>query len=191
MPKIKPLLLFIIASIALHWWVLSLPIFQRIQLLEKPGSTNNVPTIVAKISNNQELSEPTKRSGVEASNQENLGTTDQSQQLPAPSFLRGSPWLRRPAENRSRNVGAQPPMPVFTQVENLLQSEAVDPTSNLQCKRAGIERLFVCQGSNNIEQSEKISRALNQIGNSLAMPIPNCIEIEALEKKWHAKACHS
>lgn len=190
MPKIKPILVFIIASIALHWWVLSLPIFQRINSLESTSHINSSPTIVAKISNNQASLESPKTSAQEASDKESLGETIQPQQLPAPTFLHGSPWLRRPAENRARNFGAQPPMPALTQVENLLKTEAVDPNSNLQCKRAGIDRLFICQGSNNIEQSEKIANVLNRISNSSAMPIPNCIDIEALEKKWHAKACH-
>lgn len=191
MPKIKPLLLFIITSIALHWWVLSLPIFQRIKSLEKTSVTNSAPTIVAKLSNLQTPIEPQKSRPEESSDKESLVMANQSQQLPAPYFLHGSPWLRRPAENRPNNFGApSPPVSALTQFENLLQTKFTDLTSNLQCKRVGVEQLFICQGSNNIDQSEKVAKVLNQFGNSSAIPIPSCIDIEILEKKWHAKACH-
>ena len=190
MPKIKPLLLFIIFSIALHWWVLSLPIFQRIKLLENTGAANNTPTIIAKLSNLQTPIEPQKTSLEEASDKESIVMANPSQQLPAPYFLHGSPWLRRPAENRANNFGTPLPISALTQVENLLQTKFVDLTSNLQCRRVGVEQSFICQGSNNIEQSDKVARALNQASNSSATLLPNCFVIEVLEKKLHAKACN-
>ena len=191
MLKIKPLLLFIIASIALHWWVLSLPIFQRIKLLEKTSPLNTSPTIIAKLSTNQPTLEPSKKSDSVTSNKENLEAENQSQLLPPPSLLRGSPWLRRPPENRSRNFGGQPLMTVFTQIEIALQGETAESSSNFQCKRSGLDRLFTCKGFINIQESEKISQLLNQIENTSGMPVPSCITIEAIEKKWHARACHS
>lgn len=191
MPKIKPLLLFIIASIALHWWVLSLPIFQRIKHLESSSTLNTSPAIVAKITDNQPSLALSKNNVADASNKENLETINPSQALPPPSLLRGSPWLRRPAENRSRNFGDQPPLTAFTQVENALQGVTTESSSNLQCKRIGFERLFICQDPNNIEQSEKITKVLNQLSNTSISQMPDCIILEASEKKWHAKACHS
>ncbi|BDT76569.1 hypothetical protein PKF023_03720 [Polynucleobacter yangtzensis] len=145
---------------------------------------------MAKISDNQPSLALSKNNVADASNKENFETINPSQALPPPSLLRGSPWLRRPAENRSRNFGDQPPLTAFTQVENTLQQLIAEPTSSLQCKRSGLERLFICKGSIDIMQSEKIAQLLNQIENSSETPMPSCIDIDAIENKWHAKACH-
>jgi hypothetical protein len=193
MLKIKPLLLFIIFSIALHWWVLSLPIFQRIKLLENTGATNNTPTIIAKLSNSQTPLEQQKMNEKNTSNKENIATASQQQSLPPPSFLRGSPWLRRSAESLSGNPSASmPPSTTLSQLELKLPIEAApDQNTSFECKRIGLARVFFCQSPNNEALAEKISRLLNQLTDSYILQLPNCIILDTQEKKWHAKACHS
>ena len=194
MLKIKPLLLFIIASIALHWWVLSLPIFQRIKLLEKTGSTNNTPTIFAKLSNIQVPLEQQKMNEAKTSTKaiENAEMSNQQLTAPPPPILRGSPWSRRPVENLRGNPTGSPSPPIFTQVEIRLQNEFVtDQTLNFQCTGSGLERVYLCQGSSYTSLNNKMANILNQLAEFLMPTLPSCMILEAKEKKWHAKACHS
>lgn len=194
MPKIKPLLLFIIASIALHWWVLSLPIFQRIKLSENTGATNNTPTIIAKLSNAQTPLEQQKMNEAKTSTKaiENVEMPNQQLTAPPPPVLRGSPWSRRPVENLRGNPTGSPSTPILTQVELRLQNEfATDQTLNFECVGSGLERLYVCQGSSNASLNTKMAKIINQMAGFLIPALPSCMILEVQEKKWHAKACHS
>ena len=192
MPKIKPILIFIITSIALHWWILSLPLFKRIHTLDIHNTIGPSPTVIAKLNQDQPIDKAQEKKDKEATkNSEADEPNKPPQVLPTPSLFRGSPWMRRPSEFRTDNLIAQPSIPWLTQVNQALQNEDIDQAAELECKRTGIERLFRCLGSSNPVLTIKIEKALNQIpGSSIAL-IPNCISLHGLEKKWHAQACHS
>lgn len=192
MPKIKPLLLFIIISIALHWLALSSLIFHRIEPTSTAKSNTLSATIISTYSQSTPIPEKRDYDPIKPTESNNQ-TNGNNEKIPPilPTHLRGSPWLRRPAEARSRNFSSQLPMSALTQIEITLQNEAIDfNTSNLQCKRSGGERLFVCQESNQLGLPEKIAKILNQMSNSSTQPIPECVTLESRGDKWHAKACH-
>ncbi len=194
MPKIKPILIFIIASIALHWWILSLPMFKRIQVLEGGQVKSASPTVMAYLKKTEPQIQPPEKTEAPSqsrgdSNLENLQKL--TQQPPPPSFLRGSPWMRRPSELRADNPGVATSTPLLTQVTLALQNEDIEQAAELECKRVGVERLFKCQGSSNVVLTLKIEKVLNQASGSSIASALNCISLQELEKKWHAKACHS
>jgi hypothetical protein len=195
MSKIKPILFFIIASITLHGWILSLPMFTRIQTLEGIKNRASPPTLVAYLDQTQPSIKPPEKTQFQTQATEGSITEDSSKPLQPtplpPSFLRGSPWSRRPAESMSGNPAGSGSIPILTQLELRLQNEfPLDQPINLECRRSGIERLFVCQSENNEAPAEKVAKALNQL-TTLVTQLPGCLVLESQEKKWHAKACHS
>ena len=195
MSKIKPILIFIIASIALHWWILSLPMFTRIQTLEVNGNKASSPTLVAYL---DQTHPPIKSSEkIQSQTQATEGSISEGSSKPLrptplpPSFLRGSPWSRRPTESMPGNPTGSGSIPMLTQVELRLQNDlTLNQSISLECKRSGIERLFVCQSDDNEAPAEKITKALNQ-QTTPPTYLPDCINLELQQKKWHARACHS
>ena len=195
MPKIKPILIFIIASIALHWWILSLPIFTRIQILEGSKVKASSPTLVTYLNQTQPVNKLPEQEKTQspATGQSNAEDSNKLAQQPAPpSFLRGSPWSRRPLETRNFNPSAPLQQNRLVQIENILPEDiATGDISPIECRRNTITNLFACQSSNSKTLSEKIAEALNRKALDTNLTLPNCITLEAQQKKWHAKACHS
>jgi hypothetical protein len=195
MPKSKPILIFIIVSVALHWWILSLPIFKRIQALEGNTAKTSPPTLVAYLDQTQPIIKPREKEKTQVQTTAESNSEDSNkltQPPPPPSFLRGSPWSRRPIETSNFNPSTPIQQNPFIQIENILsEGIATSDLSPMECRRNTNANLFTCQNPNNKTSGEKIADALNRKATEANLDLPNCITLEMLQKKWHAKACHS
>lgn len=196
MPKVKPILIFIIASVALHWWILSLPIFKRIHLLESNAVKTSSPTLVAYLDQTKPLikspeKEKTQSQSTRDNNPEDLNKIIQ-QPPPPPPFLRGSPWSRRAIEAVHFNSSVPPQQNPLVQIENSVPEDiSIGNFSGIRCKRNIDSDLFSCQSPNNKALSDKVADTLNRKALEANLALPNCITLEFLQNKWHAKACHS
>jgi hypothetical protein len=193
MPKIKPILIFIIASVALHWWVLSLPIFKKIQTLEINQGKPPTQTLLARLNEDQEPIKHTEKeqSQISKTGAENTEELRRVAQQQPPSFLRGSPWMRRPVENFNGNNFEANSETMFAQIEIKLQNELpLDQQISYECRRSGIDRNYICKSSGPDLFSDKIASNLNQLTTSYPR-LADCLALEVQQKKWHAKACHS
>ena len=193
MPKIKPILIFIIASVGLHWWVLSLPIFKRIQVLEGNSVKSSSPTFIAYLGQVKPLIQTPEKPELQTPTNSNTEESNSlRQQIVPPSFFRGSPWSRRSIENQNFST----PIPLqsnpLTQVENSIADDpSIGESDLIECKRNIASSPFNCQSLKNKVLSEKLANAINKKVLESNIPVPNCITLEVLQKKWHAKACHS
>ena len=196
MLKVKPILVFIIASVALHWWILSLPVFKRIQVLERNTAKASSPTLVAYLDQAQPVIKPSEKEKTQAQTTGESNTEDQSkliqQSAPPPPFLRGSPWSRRSVENRNFNPAAPIQRNPLVEIENIISEDIyIGESESIECRRITSSSPFSCQRSSNKFLSEKVANAINRKALETNLALPNCITFETLQKKWHAKACHS
>lgn len=196
MLKVKPILIFIIASVTLHWWILSLPIFKRIQVLESNTAKTSSPILTAYLDQAQPVIKPPEKEKTQSQATQENNSEGSNRNIqpppPPPSFLRGSPWSRRPTDTFNLSPTAPLQQTPLVQIESSIAEDiSAGSFSQVECKRNVNSNLFSCQGSSYKALNEKMSDAINRKILETNLALPNCITLEALQKKWHAKACHS
>lgn len=163
-------------------------------MLEGNPTKTSSPTLVAYLDQAQPVVKSPEKEKKQTPVIEENNVSDSNQmthQPPPPSFLRGSPWLRRPIENRNPSAITNPQQNLLIQIENSIPEDVntVDP-SPIVCKRDSSSSLFNCQGLVNKPFNNKVADVLNRKALEKNLALPNCITLEMLQKKWHAIACH-